>query len=68
MHRLYAVAISAALLLITFTDARADGNAVAGQTVFAAQCSSCHTTTVGRNGFGPSLAGVIGRRAGSLAG
>src|ERR1700716_2048366 len=48
--------------------ARADGDAAAGKTVFANQCASCHTVEVGKNGFGPSLAGVLGRKAGSLAG
>jgi PQQ-dependent dehydrogenase (methanol/ethanol family) len=48
--------------------ARADGDAAAGKTVFANQCSSCHTIEVGKNGFGPSLAAVLGRNSGSLAG
>jgi cytochrome c2 len=29
-------------------------------------CQTCHTDVPGRNGFGPSLYGVVGRRAGSL--
>jgi alcohol dehydrogenase (cytochrome c) len=48
--------------------ASAAGDAVAGKTVFANQCSSCHTAEVGKNGFGPSLAAVLGRKAGGLAG
>lgn len=48
--------------------ARADGDAAAGRTVFLNQCASCHTTEPGRNGFGPSLAAVLGRRSGSLPG
>src|ERR1700674_5767996 len=48
--------------------ARADGDAAAGKTVFANQCASCHTTEVGKNGFGPSLAAVLGRKGGGLAG
>ena len=36
--------------------------------MFANQCASCHTVEVGKNGFGPSLAGVYERKAGSLAG
>ena len=42
--------------------------AAAGKTVFANQCASCHTTVPGKNGFGPSLAGVIDRKSGTLAG
>src|SRR5262245_29564029 len=48
--------------------AGAAGDAAAGKTAFETQCSSCHTTAVGKNGFGPSLAQVIGRKAGGLAG
>lgn len=33
-----------------------------------AQCAACHSTESGKNIFGPSLAGVSGRRAGSLPG
>jgi cytochrome c len=32
------------------------------------QCRSCHSTEPGRNGIGPSLFGVYGRKAGSLPG
>lgn len=46
----------------------ADGDASAGKAVFANQCASCHTTEIGKNGFGPSLADVFDRKAGSLAG
>lgn len=33
-----------------------------------AVCGSCHTVEPGRNGAGPSLAGVWGRKAGTLPG
>src|SRR5689334_15718890 len=55
-------------LLALHAPAHADGDAVAGKTVFENQCASCHTVEVGKNGFGPSLAGVSGRKAGTLAG
>src|SRR5260370_35170998 len=65
-------AVLATLMLVTGAvfcgRARAAGDAAAGKAVFANQCSSCHTTEVGKNGFGPSLAGVASRKAGSLAG
>jgi cytochrome c len=38
----------------------------AGKQVFA-QCSPCHSID-GSNGVGPSLSGVVGRKAGSVAG
>jgi len=31
-------------------------------------CAGCHSTQAGKTAFGPSLAGVGGRRAGTLAG
>lgn len=33
-----------------------------------AQCVSCHAVEAGKNGLGPSLAGVFGRKAGTGAG
>lgn len=33
-----------------------------------AQCAACHSTERGKTAFGPSLAAVSGRRAGSLPG
>jgi alcohol dehydrogenase (cytochrome c) len=41
--------------------------AIEGKTAFENQCSNCHTTVVGKNGFGPSLAELIGRPSGGLA-
>jgi cytochrome c2 len=43
----------------------ADGDPTAGKRVFA-QCSACHTVVKDKNGLGPSLHGVVGRKAGSL--
>src|ERR1700688_2229059 len=62
----------ALLVLVTglscLGQAHATGDAVAGKSVFANQCASCHTIEVGKNGFGPSLAGVYLRKAGTLPG
>ncbi len=55
-------------ILLLVGAAHAAGDATAGKTVFENQCAACHTTQVGKNGFGPSLAGVIGRKSGALAG
>jgi cytochrome c len=41
--------------------------AAAGKVVFA-QCRTCHVTDPGVNKTGPSLAGIIGRPAGSVPG
>src|SRR5262245_11177591 len=40
----------------------------AGQEIYQAQCSACHSNQPGVNGIGPSLAGVAGRTAASLPG
>lgn len=56
------------LLFFAGNPAHAAGDAVAGKAAFENQCAACHTTVVGKNGFGPSLAGVIGRKSGTLAG
>lgn len=43
------------------------GDAAAGKKVFA-QCRTCHVTDPGVNRTGPSLAGIVGRKAGSVEG
>src|SRR4051812_11010355 len=40
----------------------------AGQLLFNGKCRTCHTLNEGDNRLGPSLAGVVGRKAGSLPG
>ena len=49
------------------TLAQFPGNAAAGQAVFV-QCQTCHTVAAGQNRIGPSLAGIVGNRAGAVAG
>ncbi len=61
-----ALALAAPLLLL------AAGNATAqdvkrGEKLFT-DCKSCHTVEPGVNNVGPSLAGVIGRKAGTADG
>jgi cytochrome c len=43
------------------------GDAAAGKAVFA-QCRACHVTDAGVNKVGPSLNGVVGSKAGKVAG
>ena len=45
----------------------AAGDADKGKKVFK-KCKACHTITVGKHKIGPSLAGVVGRKAGSAVG
>lgn len=39
-----------------------------GEAVFKKNCAVCHTLEAGKNKIGPSLAGVVGRKAGSIPG
>ncbi|MCU0983625.1 MAG: cytochrome c family protein [Acetobacteraceae bacterium] len=63
----------AVLLAVTFSLAasqslHAEGDAAAGQRVFN-QCRACHVIeNNGKNGIGPNLHGVVGRRAASIEG
>ena len=42
------------------------GDANAGSDVFKTECAECHSIKEGRNKKGPSLFGVVGRKAASL--
>jgi cytochrome c len=60
----------AVLLALTLqaASAHATGDPDKGRALFA-RCASCHQVgPSARNGFGPQLNGVIGRRAGSVEG
>lgn len=55
-------------MLVAAIPAQADDDAVRGGRVFQ-RCYSCHSVTPGEHNLqGPNLAGVIGRRAGTLPG
>jgi cytochrome c len=56
----------AAALAMAGGAARADGDAAAGKTVFA-KCGICHSVKDGENKIGPSLFGIVGRPAHSIA-
>ncbi|HXE03450.1 MAG TPA: c-type cytochrome, partial [Methyloceanibacter sp.] len=43
-----------------FAPAVAAEDVSAGQEIYQAQCSACHSNQPGVNGIGPSLAGVAG--------
>lgn len=46
----------------------ADSDAPVGKVAFGANCAACHSVATGGTGIGPSLAGVVGRKAGTLPG
>ena len=58
----------AALLSGGIHAANAAGDAAAGEALFKQKCAICHSPDVGVNKIGPSLHGVVGRKAGSLDG
>ncbi len=57
---------SVLVVLVAAGAAHADGNAARGETKFE-ECAACHKLERGMNEVGPSLYGVIGRKAGELA-
>jgi cytochrome c len=63
--RFTVVASVLTLLLAATGVARADGDAARGEKRFD-ECATCHSLKEGVNGVGPSLHGVLGRKAASL--
>lgn len=60
MNKLFIAAAAAALLAAGSASAQ---DAAAGEKVFV-KCKACHQVVAGKNGVGPSLFGVYGRKAG----
>jgi cytochrome c len=58
----------AGLLLAASTTAALAADPAAGEKIFKTQCSICHAVAAGQNRIGPTLFGVVGRRAGSVPG
>lgn len=65
--RTFGAACVVALLAGHAVCADAAGNAQRGKELFL-QCSACHSLIAGKNGIGPSLHGLFGRKAGSVPG
>jgi cytochrome c2 len=42
--------------------------ATPAKALFSSLCSICHSVQPGKNGIGPSLFGVVGRKTGSVTG
>jgi cytochrome c len=57
-----------AQILVSSSAALGGGDAAVGKTVFAAHCAVCHATEPGQNKIGPSLAGIVGSKSGSVPG
>jgi cytochrome c len=59
--------IPLAAVLLWSGAAQATGDPVKGKSVFA-RCAICHTVEPGKNKLGPSLANIIGQKAGEVPG
>lgn len=56
-----------ATLCLGATAAQAESDPAAGKLVFR-KCAACHAVQAGKNRVGPSLAGIVGRPAGTVEG
>ncbi len=65
-RKIFAFGLAAALAFGS-TTALAAGDAKKGAKVFK-KCKACHTTEAGKHKIGPSLAGIVGRKAGTVDG
>lgn len=59
--------VCAALAMLRGEPAAAGGDAERGRVIFG-ECGACHSLEPGRHGTGPSLAGILGRRAATVEG
>jgi len=60
-------AAAACLITLGAAHANAAGDAAKGEKVYK-KCKVCHSFEAGKNGQGPTLHGVMGRKAGTLEG
>lgn len=56
------------VILAGFATAAFAADPHAGEHIFKSQCGICHSAAKGRNVIGPSLFGVVGRKAGTEPG
>ena len=61
-------AVMASLALAGLGPQAQAADPAAGKAVFGSLCSICHSVQPGKNGIGPSLFGVVGRKTGSVPG
>lgn len=69
VRKLTLAILAAAIPALAHAAAAPAGNAAAGETAFKSQCAVCHATVDdGKVHPGPLLAGIVGRKAASVAG
>lgn len=66
-QRLVLAALAALSTVLPAASALAEGDPAEGKTVFR-KCAACHTVQAGKNRVGPSLAGIVGRKAATADG
>jgi cytochrome c len=59
--------LAAGSVLLGMASAQAAGDPAAGKVLFTQKCGLCHSAVQGQNKIGPSLYGVVGRKAGTAA-
>lgn len=68
MKSITAIALTLATTFALTGPALAGGDAAAGEDLYVKKCKMCHTTAPGKHGMGPSLAGMMGSKAGTAEG
>jgi cytochrome c2 len=66
--RFVGVAVSVMYLTAGFGPAAQAGDPGAGRSVFQSSCGICHSVGAGKNGVGPTLSGIVGRKTASVPG
>src|ERR1700756_2393568 len=61
-------ALSVLSMTVSLLAAMPAAAAPAAETDFASHCAGCHSTQPGKNGVGPSLAGIYGSTSGTVPG
>jgi cytochrome c len=56
---------TAITIALAAVPAFAAGDAANGAKVYAKNCKACHSTQTGKHKMGPSLAGMVGKKAGA---
>lgn len=67
MKKLIKIALLGTFVAAATAPSFAEGDVKKGERVFK-KCKACHSMVAGKKGLGPSLAGVMGRTAGTMEG